>query len=104
MTSINDALQKPELLEELASIEHERWAHWELYLHKKCEPLPDGSLRIPADLVDQWTRQATTRYEDLTEDEKDSDREQVQRYLPTLMKALGQSDPGSHGARRSEGT
>lgn len=104
MTNVNDALQKPELLEELAAIEHERWAHWQLYLHEKCEPLPDGSLRIPADLVDQWTRQATTRYEDLTEDEKDSDREQVQRYLPTLTNALGQSDPALRGARGGERT
>lgn len=84
----NRMLNSPQLLEELAAIEHQRWGHWQLYLHKQCEPLDDGSLRIPAHLVRQWTRQATTNYANLTEQEKSSDREQVRRYLPTISRAL----------------
>lgn len=76
------------LIEELASIEHERWAHWQQYLHGKCKKQPDGSLAIPRDLVKQWERQMTTPYEQLSEEEKDSDRQQVQRYLPLLKAAF----------------
>lgn len=70
-----------DLVEQLACIEHERWAHWQQYVHDKSEKLPDGSLRIPADLVQRWDRQIKTPYDQLSEDEKESDREQVRRYL-----------------------
>jgi hypothetical protein len=82
------SLRSPALLEELASVEHERWAHWQRYVHEQCVPGPDGSLTIPARLVSQWTRQIDTPYTQLTEKEKESDREQVQRYLPIIEAAL----------------
>ena len=81
-------LRSPHLIEELASIEHERWSHWQRYLHQQCVPGPDGSLTIPADLVHHWTTQMNTPYTQLSEEEKDSDREQVQRYLPIIAAAL----------------
>lgn len=68
-------------LERLAAIEHERWAHWQKYLHQQCKRLADGSLVIPAELVVRWTRQIETAYADLSEVEKESDREQVRRYF-----------------------
>jgi hypothetical protein len=83
-----DVLGSPQLIEELAAIEHERWSHWQRYLHAQCEPRVDGSLAIPADLVYQWTLQMNTPYAELSEKEKDSDREQVHRYLPTIAAAL----------------
>jgi hypothetical protein len=75
-------------MENLASIEHERWAHWQRYMHSKGERRPDGSMVIPADLVAQWSRQIETPYEALTPDECESDREQVRRYLPAVIDAL----------------
>lgn len=69
-----------DLREKLAAIEHERWAHWQAYLHAQCERQPDGSLVIPAALVAHWERQIATPYEQLTEREKDSDRTEVDRY------------------------
>jgi hypothetical protein len=78
------------IIDELADLEHERWCHWQRYMHSKCERLPDGSLVIPPDLVDQWERQINTPYSELTEREKSSDREQVQKYLPTIVKALSE--------------
>jgi hypothetical protein len=51
----------------------------------------DGSLSIPADLVDRWARQIATAFEDLSEAEKESDREQVRRYLPAIISALQDS-------------
>lgn len=75
-------------IEELANIEHARWAHWQKYLHNNCQRRPDGSLVIPADLVEQWERQIDTPYQALSEAEKESDRDQVRKYLPTIIEAL----------------
>lgn len=74
--------------EELSAIEHERWAHWQAYMHSKCQKQPDGSLIIPADLVRTWERQIATVYTDLSDKEKQSDREQVDKYLPFLHNFL----------------
>jgi len=76
------------LVEELASIEHERWAHWQQYVHGKGARQPDGSLILPAELVGRWEEQMATPYADLSEAEKQSDREQVQRYLPLIVAEL----------------
>jgi hypothetical protein len=76
------------LLEQLATVEHERWSHWQRYMHSKAAKRPDGSLLIPPDLVRQWERQLATPYSELTEKEKESDREQVRKYLPILTDAL----------------
>lgn len=77
-------------IEQLASIEHERWSHWQRYMHEKCERKDDGSLVIPSEFVERWSRQMLTPYSDLTEDEKESDREQVRQYLPAVSEALEQ--------------
>lgn len=76
------------LMESLAAVEHERWSHWQGYMHGKATRQADGSLLIPHDLVRQWERQLQTRYSDLSEKEKESDREQVRKYLPVIANAL----------------
>lgn len=81
-------LRAAQVMEQLAAIEHERWSHWQRYLHSQCLPADDGSLIIPAELVARWTEQMSTAYADLTEAEKESDREQVRKYLPVLDSAL----------------
>lgn len=75
-------------IDTLADIEHERWAHWQKYMHDKGVRQPDGSLLIPAKLVSQWDRQIETPFSALSDDEKDSDREQVRKYLPAVVDAL----------------
>lgn len=77
-------LEDPELLERLAAVEHERWAHWQEYLHSQCEQMADGSLAIPSNLVAKWERQIATPYSELSEKEKQSDRDQVALYLTEL--------------------
>lgn len=70
-----------ELYEQLAAIEHTRWSHWQKYLHTHCARRePDGSLTIPAVYVQHWEQMINTPYQFLTETEKASDREQVDRY------------------------
>jgi hypothetical protein len=86
--AIRKVLESEQLVDELAAIEHERWAHWQRYVHDHCERQQDGSLVIPAELAARWEAQIETRYVQLTEREKDSDREQVRRYLPVIIDAL----------------
>ncbi len=76
------------LIERLAAIEHERWSHWQRYLHEKGQRRPDGSLLLPGELVSRWERQMSMPYSELSTDEKSSDREQVQRYLPLIKMAF----------------
>jgi len=78
---------KNELFEKLASIEHERWADWQKYLHSKLgynEYKKDGKTyacyTMEAGDYEHWNRQIDTDYKELPEAEKDSDREQVMRY------------------------
>lgn len=84
-------LKLDSLVDELADIEHQRWSHWQRYLHSKCERADDGSLVIPAHLVDRWESQMNSPYSALSEEEKESDREQVRRYLPIIADALNLS-------------
>lgn len=81
-------LKLESLIEDLAAVEHERWSHWQRHLHSKCERMSDGSLVIPANLADHWESQMNTSYSELPEAEKESDREQVRRYLPVITRAL----------------
>jgi hypothetical protein len=79
-----------DLRDDLAAIEHERWGHWQRYMHAQCrsDAQEAEALVIPAKLVAQWERQADTPFADLTAKEQDSDREQVNRYLPLLIDRL----------------
>jgi hypothetical protein len=76
------------LIEQLADAEHASWARWMEYLFSKCEVhglIQDtGKLCIPAGLVTHWKRQVQTPYADLSDREKQSDREAVARILPFI--------------------
>ena len=85
----SEILSRPDVLDQLADIEHERWAHWQRFVHDNCQEQEDGSFVIPADMVHRWERQIKTPYSQLTEAERESDIEQVKRYLPTVIKVLG---------------
>jgi len=68
-----------ELFEKLATIEHERWADWQKYMHSKMFAGGDY-MCLAKPMFEYWERQINTPYEQLSEREKDSDREQVMRY------------------------
>ena len=88
-----EILESQRVVEQLASIEHDRWAHWQRYIHTHCERRADGSLVIPPDLVARWERQIKTAFVDLSEDERESDRQQVRKYLPVVIRALEDEVP-----------
>lgn len=72
------------MVEEIATAQHEIWSHWMKYLFQVSKKNEDGSVTIPADKVTRWVRQMNTPYSGLTEDEKESDREQAGKILEIL--------------------
>src|SRR3990167_9401794 len=73
------------LVELLAAIEHERWASWQNFMHSLCLDRV-----IPEELFNRWERKISTPYSELSEKEKQSDRDQVMRYLPLIQSFLNQ--------------
>ena len=80
-------------MEDLADYEHESWADWQKYLFSRCTENPDGSMTIPKELVKRWQRQIDTPYQNLSEQEKQSDRDQIENLIPVLEKILESYDP-----------
>jgi len=81
-----DIMEK--LREKLASIEHTRWADWQKYLHSKLIVHKSGLIELPEKSYRHWERQIKTDYKDLSEKEKDSDRLEVDKYLPLIKQFL----------------
>jgi hypothetical protein len=79
------AMTRDELIEALAAIEHERWSDWQEYVHESCGHDEYDRLILDPDRYNGWKRQIATPYADLSEREKQSDREQVMRYWPLLV-------------------
>ena len=74
-----------ELFEQFASTQHDIWAHWMKYQLSKCERKTDGSLVIPPDLVHRWEDQMNADFDELSEEEKDSDRDIVTKFMSYLV-------------------
>jgi DICT domain-containing protein len=70
--------------EKLAVVQHEIWSHWMEYLFSVCLENQDGSYTIPADKAERWKRQLKTRYNELTEAEKQSDLQQADKVLSAI--------------------
>lgn len=81
-------LEESQLMEEIAAVEHDRWSHWQRYMHEQCILQEDGSLTIPPELVTRWTRQLDTPYAELSEDEKKSDRELAVSYIDVFKRYM----------------
>ena len=71
--------------EKIAGAIHKIWSEWIHHLFSLSRNNTNGSVTIPRKLVNRWQRQMTTEYKDLTEVEKDSDREEAQKIL-TIIK------------------
>ena len=90
-----------ELLERMSDMEHEQWIHWMKYFKElgnpeRVEPgkflsiksgnTPYVVLTFKAEDWDRWMTQMTTRYHDLSEKEKSSDRHQARKMIDYLHK------------------
>ena len=68
--------------ERIAAVQHEIWSHWMRHLFSVCGELnDDGSATISAYNVERWHRQMATGYADLTDKERESDRNQADKVL-----------------------
>ena len=76
-----------ELIEQLATLEHDRWSRWMAYLFTKGTSNEDGSFTIQKESVDRWTRQLNTPYKDLSEEEQNSDRMEALRSMKVFVLA-----------------
>jgi hypothetical protein len=70
--------------EQLAAVQHKIWSDWVRHLFEVSAAQADGTVVIPPEHVKQWWRQMNTDYNDLSEEEKDGDRRQVDK-LTTLL-------------------
>lgn len=83
---------KEELREKLAAIEHERWGDWQAWMmSQKGLEQPNGDIVLKADDVMRWRRQTDTPYAKLSEQEKQSDRRQVDRYWPIVESVVSEA-------------
>lgn len=76
--------ERSKFREKLADLQHEIWSSWMRWQFSVCETQEDGRVLIPAELVQRWIRQMSTSYSELSEKEKDSDREQADKVLALL--------------------
>ena len=60
---------KNKIIEELAELEHKQWAHWTEYMLNNLEE----------ENIKKWEKQIKTNYKELTEKEKNSDREWAEK-------------------------
>lgn len=72
--------------EKLADLCHQQWSGWMTYLFSKGTFNSDGTWTMPAWAVKRWTRQLLTSYENLSEEEKNSDRREADKYLVEVQK------------------
>lgn len=79
-------MTKQELIEQLADIEHQRWSDWQRYQHSQMtEGAAHNGRVLNGGLYSHWERLIATDYADLPEHSKQSDRDQVMRYLPLIV-------------------
>ena len=76
-----------EKMEALADVQHDIWSSWMKYLlfiiSKENQA---GDYFIPKGSVKRWQRQINTPYKDLSEKEKESDRNQVRKFEHLIEK------------------
>src|SRR6267143_1333503 len=85
-------MTEQELIEALADKEHAGWSSYMAYLFSKLESNPDGSLTIPAGYVAALQIQIDTPYAELSEQEKQGDRDEVAHILP-IIQEYAHSEP-----------
>jgi len=71
-------------IELLAEFAHKQWSGWMEYLFEKGTYNSDGTWTMPKWAVDRWSRQLKMVYEELDEQEKESDRKEARGMLKTI--------------------
>ena len=71
--------------EQMASETHNVWSSWMKYMFSKGETNPDGTWTMPQWAVNRWSRQLSTPYAELDEQEKQSDRDVITEHYPSVL-------------------
>ena len=87
---LRNVLGSPELLENLAATEHERWSGWMKYQAEKTGKTHPVSGEV---YEDRWKRQSQTAYAQLPEAERESDRIEARKTLAIIRAALANAAP-----------
>ena len=74
--------------EPLAEYAHSSWSGWMHYMFSKSTMNDDGSITIPKESAERWTRHMHTKYKDLPESEKKSDRAEADKMI-SIMQGFG---------------
>ena len=75
-------------LDALAEAQHEIWSHWMRFMFKQGE-FKDEVWVIPKEKIERWERQMNTSFNDLSNEEKESDRKVVVEFLyPSLTEPI----------------
>ena len=72
---------KSKLTMELAIYAHEAWSGWMKHMVSKSKVYKDGSVCIPADLMERWNRQMNTHYLFLPANEQKSDIDEAHKMI-----------------------
>ena len=70
-----EIVTEEEILEKLAELEHEQWSHWTTYFLKN---------RCIVSNLHRWQIQSKKSYNNLSEEEKESDREWARKVLAVV--------------------
>lgn len=79
--------RRKNLVDKMAMIQHDIWAHWMKYQFSRCED-DDLGMVIQWDDVKRWQRQMNTPYTELSEAEKESDRKVVEDFIISTLEDL----------------
>ena len=78
---IEDNINKLMDIERLADKQHQIWSHWMKYMLSKGTYNGNGSWIMPKYFLNRWQEQMHTDYANLSEKEKESDRDIVRKFL-----------------------
>jgi hypothetical protein len=91
--SMNKLKFKVKYKDEIADLCHQQWSLWMEHLFDKTfkdlDGLYDkenGNLIIPKRFVERWKRQMNTPYSELSEEEKESDRREAEKFISHFIR------------------
>ena len=72
----------------LAELAHEQWSGWMEYLFSKGTFNEDGTWTMPEWAVNRWVIQMGMPYNRLSEEEKESDRKEADKFLGVISQEI----------------
>lgn len=75
-----------DLREKMAALVHGQWCGWMKYLFSCGDLLASGQYILPCSMVNKWQRQMRSRYEDLSESEREIVRDCADALLDLIDK------------------